>query len=526
MITPNSDIILIKSPLELTEKNQITFANTTAQYNYFASLPHTEINGATYQRKDGFIRFPASYDSIVEYNYVMYRNTNYSNKWFFAFIEKMAYQNDNVTDVYIKEDVYQSWMFNFDFKQTFVEREHTNNDAIGANIIPEGLGTGEYTAHASTKHEFNYSNSSFDVCFLVTELSGGIPSWTTDKGRYYNGIWSGLWSFSVDYSNAQHVINAYTSVGKLEAIQSIYIMPSLMRIAGGWTSDSVTMDDTTFNVHTPPIDKSSYLVEAHDFNRPTTLDSYTPRNNKLFTYPYCFLYADNNAGQVVNYNFEDFANKDTVRFVERGVVGQGCSIKLVPVNYKNFSEEEAYTYGLTAAKLPVCAWTGDYYTAYMVQNGLNIGLNLASSAISMASGAGSNVSPLPLISGVEKIANTLTDIYKASIAPDQAYGNTTNSDINVGSKKGITVYVKTVKYEVAKSIDDFFSMFGYATKQVKIPNITGRRNWNYVKTVDAYVGGDVPQDSMDEFKSMLNSGLTFWHNPSTFMDYSQNNDII
>lgn len=524
MITPQSDIVLVKSPLELTDINQITFASASAQYSYFASLPHVAIDGATYQRKDNIIRFPAPYDDILQYNYVMYRNDAYSNKWFYAFIDKMDYINDNLTAVSIKEDVFQTWQFDFQYKATFVEREHVNDDTLGKHTIPENLGSGEYTVDSSSKYEFNYANSSFSVMFLVTELIGGIPAWTSSNGRYYNGIWNGLYNFSVDYGDASHIINGYTNVGKPDAIQSIYVVPTVM--TAFFDSYTATMDDATFPVRIPLVNKGTYLVDTHTFTRPTALDGYTPKNNKMFTSDYCFIYADNNSGQVAKYSWEDFSNTSSAKFTEEGVVGQGCSIKLIPEDYKKLSGENSYTYGLTATKLPICGWTSDFYTAYMVQNGLNFSLSLANADIGIATGFKSSVSPIPLISSMQQIASTLSDMYKASLAPDQAYGNSSNSDINVGHNKGITVYVKTVKADVAKSIDDFFSMFGYKVNEVKIPNITGRTNWNYVKTIDCYVGGNIPQDSLNEYKNMLDRGITFWHNPATFMDYSQSNNIV
>jgi hypothetical protein len=84
----------------------------------------------------------------------------------------------------------------------------------------------------------------------------------------------------------------------------------------------------------------------------------------------------------------------------------------------------------------------------------------------------------------------------------------------------------SVRAEVARTIDDFFTMFGYKVNRVKVPNVTGRRNWNYVKTIGCYIDGDIPQGDMQEIKNMFDRGVTFWHNPATFADYSQNNDII
>jgi hypothetical protein len=69
-------------------------------------------------------------------------------------------------------------------------------------------------------------------------------------------------------------------------------------------------------------------------------------------------------------------------------------------------------------------------------------------------------------------------------------------------------------------------MFGYKVNRVKVPNITGRRNWNYVKTIGCYIDADIPQTDLEQIKEMFDRGITLWHNPATFVDYSQNNDII
>lgn len=126
VIAPNSNITLLKVPLELSNKNQLTFSNKQAQFNYFNSLTKIELENATYQRKEGVIRFPELIDNLYEYNYVMYQNESYSDKWFYAFITNMRYLNDNVTEISITTDVFQTWQFDLEFKQSFVEREMIN----------------------------------------------------------------------------------------------------------------------------------------------------------------------------------------------------------------------------------------------------------------------------------------------------------------------------------------------------------------------------------------------------------------
>ena len=122
VITPQSDVYLLKVPLEIDNENQLTFANATAQHTYFNSLPKIGYDDFTYIRKDGVLRIPAVMDDILSYNYVMYRNDAYSSKWFYAYITGMEYVNDSVTDVSIATDTFQTWQFDLTYKRTFVER--------------------------------------------------------------------------------------------------------------------------------------------------------------------------------------------------------------------------------------------------------------------------------------------------------------------------------------------------------------------------------------------------------------------
>ena len=85
----------------------------------------------------------------------------------------------------------------------------------------------------------------------------------------------------------------------------------------------------------------------------------------------------------------------------------------------------------------------------------------------------------------------------------------------------------SIKRQFAERIDMYFDMYGYQTNKVKLPNITGRPNWNYVKTHGLNAlqksTANIPQEDFLEFKNLFNNGTTLWHNPATFLDYSQNN---
>ena len=127
---------------------------------------------------------------------------------------------------------------------------------------------------------------------------------------------------------------------------------------------------------------------------------------------------------------------------------------------------------------------------------------------------------------LRSIFNEVSGGYNASLEPDQTKGQS-NGDLNFSySMMKFTEYDMSIKAEVARVIDNYFSMYGYRKARVKVPNITGRQNWNYVKTIGCNIIGDVPQTDLQEIKDMTDSGVTFWHNASTFRDYSQSNNIV
>ena len=122
-ITPSSNIILLKTPMELSDNNQLTWSSLNEQYTYFSGLPKLELEDATYQRKEGVIRFPTNptttYEDLLQYNYCMYQNEAYNNKWFYAYITEINYVNDGMSTIKLETDVWNTWWNDITFKKSF-----------------------------------------------------------------------------------------------------------------------------------------------------------------------------------------------------------------------------------------------------------------------------------------------------------------------------------------------------------------------------------------------------------------------
>lgn len=79
--------------------------------------------------------------------------------------------------------------------------------------------------------------------------------------------------------------------------------------------------------------------------------------------------------------------------------------------------------------------------------------------------------------------------------------------------------------EIARVIDDYFSMYGYSVGEIKVPNVVGRRSWNYVKTNGASVVGKVPAGTLAQINRLFDRGITFWH-VNDVGNYALDNSIV
>lgn len=521
-ITPDSDLLLLKCPLELDERNQITFSNVSAQSTYFLSLPHLEINNITYQRKDSIIRYPANIDSILTYNYVMYRNTNYTNKWFYAFITNMRYVNDNMTEITIKTDVFQTWQFNLDYKASFIEREHVTDDTLGKHTIPESLELGEYKINAHLRDEHLRDSGSTKRLRIVIASSRApdTPDLTT-LGNTYNGIYSGFAYYTYNYvkddyntikNNTTKLLQDLINENESDPVLSVFIAPNFLCQGPGGGTISGSTTTATYDLGVSPI---------------TSLDTYTPVNKKLLTFPYCYILGSNANGANAIYHQEKFTNKNSDgEYIFRvfGTLTPGCSIKMVPIYYNgtDVNTDE----GLNLGKYPQCSWGGDMYTNWITQNGVNVATSLIQSGTQfLGSLYTGNVSDT--LNSSLSIANTLNEVHKAEMIPPQVGGNINAGDVTCSMNENtFHIYRMTIRKEYAKIIDDYFSMYGYKVNTLKQIAIHTRSNWNYVKTIGANIEGNIPQNDMQEIKQMFDNGVTFWHNTSNFLNYSVSNTIL
>ena len=546
----NSKIMICKNiRLEKDYKNVLSYSESQMVTLCTNNAVATDSSYSFIRSERNMIKTGFSYDNALKCNYMAFQNPDYANKWFFAFIDDVEYANDGTAKIRYTIDEFATWYDYWDAEPCFVVREHVRDDTIGLHTIPEGLECGDYVINASGSLASSLDTTEL-ICIGVSYLPNNTP-FITDN-RMYGGVYSGTYYVLFRFTeSAAKFVRAMADIGHAKDIQCVFMIPIVIAnvdYATGWTTGN--LGDQTgieFKVlpNTPNITGTSDFVIpiATNVSIPinTTLNGYTPKNNKLFTYPYNCLTISNNAGIQSEYKYEDFISNAPL-FNIVGIPTPSCAVWLYPVNYKKDSTSKSgYNWGMPIAKYPQGSCNADMYTNWMTQNGINLFGHRIDAATSSAlqgsieSLVGAATDSFESIgSGLGKMFGAVQEQYRASMIPNQIIGQTSIGDVTYAyNKMSPTYYKMSIRAEYAAIIDDWFNRFGYKINRVKMPDQIGRTYWNFVQIGASESIGfsnnntrSVPAKSMEVINTIYRNGVTIWHNHANIGNYSLNNTVV
>lgn len=513
-----------KNVLNYSESDMLALVNTNKV---------AESNTYSFIRDTGSIQTSFSYSQALSSNYIAFQNTDYSSKWFFAWIDKVIYRGNNNTEIYYTVDAWSTWFSNWTASTCYVVKEHVNSDNVGEHTILEGLETGEYVCNSHVIDDAMDDITS-DLMYIVSTTLN-LASSSTDNPdekytmagvRKYNGIASGCVYYPIfNASDIATVLTRVSKKGQIDAINGLFMAPRIFLGTGTG----------------PEVPESNNAISYNNsISKMTTLNGYSPVNKKLLCYPYNYLVISNNNGMSNILHYEDFSTS-TCNFKINLAITPGCSIRMTPLNYKGVAEydEESINMG----KFPICSYPVDMYTNWLTQNSVNVAgvtmttddLNMASAGINGLIGFGSAVATGNVAGGLSSIANTGISMAQSMIAkkqhsliPPQARGNLNAGDVITSSNKNnFHFYKMSVRAEFARILDKYFTRFGYTVNTLKVPNITGRPNWNYVQIASGEkIGyGNVPDSYMNIINTACQNGVTIWHNHNNIGNFNLNNGL-
>lgn len=542
-IEPNTNIRILKNvPLDTTYEHTIYFSSKSAQSSYFIGLTKYNLTDYTYQRvKRGYARVGIVADNLYDCNYMMFQNSNFGNKWFYAYITSVEYINNSCSEITFEIDDIQTWFFDFTLNQCYVEREHSVTDGIGEYILPEPVEIGEMM--------FNDYNPITNIPKTLGIIVAISDNQDTYYGKVFEGIFSGCTYYGfnstdeaeIEYLKAE-LLNKY--IQSPDSVVGMWMCPFVF-FSGQRDSSTYIINHTDsgsgFNTYSQEGDLPP--VSIND-----TLNGYKPKNNKMYTYPYNYLQIDNGMNSSICLRYEFFNNLQPQIEIS-GTVNAPVKCTIRPVNYKGtgVGDKTQMVESLTLQNYPMCSWNVDAYKVWIAQNMKPMILNTMTSLIGTATNLlttgmsggfrmpytlmGEQMNFQGLVTGLHA-SNNIMDVitsntnaqYTASIQADPCKGELQNSNLNIAQNKQTFFGGRvSVQREYAQVIDNFFTKYGYATKTLKNPNTHSRPHWNFVKTINCTATGSIPSDSMRKICQIHDNGITYWKNGNEVGNYSLDN---
>lgn len=524
-VVPNSKLYILKGiPITNNYKNTLYFANITAQYNYFygQSTPGLRFTDYSYIRvNNNKVKVQIGADSVYDANYMMFQNTNFGSKWFYAFITNVEYINNETTEITFEIDRIQTWWFDVNLKACMVERQHAVNDGIYVNCEPENFAISADYTHYDT----NLLNDAGTASIYVTITTGHFTNddyslaWVPATPKVIDGVYCTLeilpWRNNPTSINSlKNYLNAIILGGHEEDLISVFVAP---KVIGDFLTDTPAHGTRTF---------------AKSTLRANAFQGYVPRNNKIYNYPFFKLLLEK-GGTSQEYAIEDFRTGTTdvqatdVVFEYYAIANPAPQVIVVPKNYRGMATD--YNSGLENSDFPQCPIKGDTYSMWIVQNSQGY----------LANGIGALVN-LALSAGRLDAVGTFIDLRQMVQQGFNFIGQSANYENKADNVSGLGkpailsnigentfwLHAKSLNYWEARQIDTYFDMYGYAENHVFVPNIHARQRWTYVKTAGCVITGNAPAEEIAFIENCFDKGITWWVNAGDVGNYSLSNPTL
>ena len=539
MFTPTTALRLLDTPLESDYSNTLWFPNREAQTAYFLGKTIKTYENFQYIKKNNTIVVDGEVDLLYNCNYIMYQNNNFTNKWFYAFINRIEWASNSSVRLYVSTDVIQTWFFDITYYDSYVDRCHSDTDVAGDNIVGN---PGGYQVAGST------DLAPDGIALFATSTYAG----ESKTGSVNSGIYSGgqnLVDFHIDNPGVGSILDSYVKNGTAAAVIKLQQYPYKLK------NGPMTVSFAKY---------------------PSSIAGYTPKNKKMLSSAFitCFMSM---YGQETDFN-PVFITDSKVNIKVSADQTSGTISAFV----ENYSDGSISTISMFAS-IPESGWSYNQYkndynlhsgsnAIYKERIGLNRGVNKINSAIDVAgsllgltqSAIGLTSPPTPAnflssgsrtgganitigglgglansaqntvssfanaytqFGGIDEITQDLAAISENYNAP--ATGGMSASNGYIATGKTVFSYgYKVLPKDIVERCDKFLTVYGYKQSEYRAINLHARASWTYIKTNGLNASGNFPDDDMNIIKRAFNNGIFFWVYTATYGNFGQNNAIV
>lgn len=543
-IAPNSDVWICRGvPLDSRSKYTYRPSSKNEQFEAFNAYSVYTLTAQSYIRhSNNTIRVAIAPDLLLTCNYMMFRNTSFGNKVFYAFITDVEYSTTESSIITYSIDNIQTYFFDVSFNSSYIEREHSITDNIGDSITPEPVITSgqEVISKYQTMAE-GLTAGVFTVIVTSHNLLNPVVTdyifQTATQGNFSGACLAGEYNVcNVVPSSLQDfydVVNHYIRVAGENGILGMYLIPRLAYTDDGWDSVHPWLAPNV-GINSIP------TVYAQVVPKPTvtdTLGGYLPKNNKMYTYPFCFFRLNNSLGSSNEYRYEFFTTDNAVFRVSSSGVTPDQAVYCTPQNYRGFLLD--WDSSLIYDTYPATSFITSEYNDYIGNNSNRLLAGQLSRIVSAVSAfATAPVNPSGAITSLS--GNFMEGMSEYAMLKDlhgqtSTIGGMASGYFNMLFAQNFFIgYRVTVNATVAKQYDDFFTMYGYTVNALKVPQFAQsqrRKAYNYCKTKNACIRSlgtaslGVPDTALKDIQSALDGGLCLWETLANVGNYSVDNAL-
>lgn len=503
----------------------------------------------------------------------------------YAFVTGLRSVNNNVTRVFYTVDAIMTYQKFFHFGQCLVERDmqfqDRQEDAEGIpnwsnyNTEPEPFMPNDnqyiFQHYTSTLPNFDkFTLGSYNRCFVTSDVDlrtadairpntayQGLPAFDPTPSSKVGDIDLGIGGYYV-YNRQNDIFKALGSYNAFEHILNTYIVPEkLANLA--YSADpplfisNYELQDEYYNGASPVQVKipNSYndLTGTSDTEQ---VGGFKPVNVKTNFAPYVYMSITDKQGGSIEIPLELLRRDGTETELNPFILNIFMNLTYAP----NIASM-LYVGNLPSVRGSVynplqTVWEQNSYVMTPNNSGYNTAMSqsIAQSNASLvkvaviggigaaliATGIGAGLG-LAVLAGASAMSfagtGLLTDTSRSIESSEESkrleyFGlPKANGGLPTGMTQftlenaGYEFYLVHLRTDILKSIDYFFSMFGYNQNKVRYPHINIRRRWCYVKcgnvnivpnlTVNNYNAGGIPFEAFGQIEQRLRSGVTFWN---------------
>ena len=490
-LDPATEIYLCRGiPWDRQYNHVRLFDSKSAAVSYCQGLSVYNTTSAKPVR-DNHVFLPINQDYALEdCNYILYNNKQLYDFWVLAFITGTNYTSSNVTEIIFEIDVFQTYFYSCTLSQCYVKRHHWSraSDTIGANTLPEPVQEGYTRDYGGETYNYGLNGSSADRSLLMFHTNDQLE--IKNGPGYIGNVYSGIYYRWGDPNTISGDVESTIAAGRAESIVAIYQCPQYC-----YNSTSHTLS-----------------VNVSDAYAGTSF-----RNNKMYTFPYCYVRAELYGGGSFELLYEK-GQQGTVSVQLKGSAAPRPEVLLYANNYDGQFINLAHS--STFANFPSCAVLNNAYAQWVNSSGMSNSFNQLTSSITATAGLAALSGGLSsavlaggaAISGITGMVHSQIENAQAKQRPDTAVGSM-GSGGSLFALSQLRANLTRLGWDIdsARAADDFMSIYGYTTNAVTTPTLHTRNLWNYVETADCNIQGNVAYTARDALNNIFNSGVFVWH---------------